>query len=251
MADNTTLPTGTGGDVIRDIDRAGVKTQVTQIDVGGAASESLLVRGQQVAANSIPVVFASDQSTHPVAATLAAETTKVIGTVNPPAITKGTQGPTGFTVQALNDAGRNLVTYYSVIPVLATATDTLYSLTGTKSGATVAATTTPAVVTAGKTLRITRFSASYIATATTGYAIARLRFNTAGVVAITNPVAATLAVGAGTPATANSTGSEDASIAEGKEFAAGTGIGISVQGFSAATAAAVGYMFVSVSGYEY
>lgn len=201
-------------------------------EVGGTA----LVLGQAAMASSLPVAFASNQAALP---------------VTQAAITKGTQGTTGVTVQALNDAGRNIVTYYSIIPVLATATDTLYSLTGTKSGATVAATATPAVVTTGKTLRITRFSASYIATATSGYAIARLRFNTAGVVAITSPVAGTLAVGAGTPATANSAASEDASIAEGKEFAAGTGIGISVQGFSAATATAVGYMFVSVSGYEY
>jgi len=42
MADNTTLNTGTGGDVIRDIDRAGIKTQVMQIDAGGAAGESLV-----------------------------------------------------------------------------------------------------------------------------------------------------------------------------------------------------------------
>jgi hypothetical protein len=430
MADNSLQG---GADTIRDIDRAGVKTQIMQIDVGGAASESLLTRGQQAMASSVPVVLASNQSAIPAslqglvstvnstatplgisgvftgtsedatayntiavtvfsdvasaadglqmqqssngtnwdnvdfytipAATgktfktdinakffrivytnggtaqtafrlqtlysatghmgssirpqdarslqndvrevvsynalyngttldlargtiangalvdvsriaaganvigkvgldqttpgttnlvaLTAETTKVIGTVNSPTITKGTQSTTGITVQALNDAGRNIVTYYTVIPVLATATDTLQSLTGTKSGATVTATTTPAVVTTGKTLRITRFSATYVATATSGYGIARLRFNTGGVAAITSPVAATLAVAAGTPATANSGASEDASIAEGKEFAAGTGIGISVQGFAAATATAVGYMFVSVSGYEY
>lgn len=241
-------------------------------EVNGTA----LSLGQVAMASSLPVVLASNQSSISVAATLqagsavagkvgidqttpgttnlvalTAETTKVIGTVNQAALTKGTQGATGITVQALNDAGRNLVTYYTVIPVLATATDTLQSLTGTKSGATVTATTTPAVVTTGKTFRVTRFAATYVATATSGYAIARLRFNTAGVVAITSPVAATLAVAAGTPATANSGASEDASISEGKEFAAGTGIGISVQGFAAATATAVGYMFVSVSGYEY
>ena len=212
-------------------------------------------------------------------ATLAAETTKVIGTVNlsaaqtlaavtaitnalpagtnsigtvqPPTITKGTQGATGVTTQDLKDAGRNAVHYYSVIPVLSTATDTLQSLTGTKSGATVTATTTPAVVTAGKTLRITRLAATYIATATSGYGIVRLRFNTAGVVAITSPVAATMAVGAGTPATANSSGAEEATLSDGFEFAAGTGIGISVQGFTAVTATAVGYLLVSVTGYEY
>lgn len=173
------------------------------------------------------------------------------GPITLPVLTKGTQGTTGVTTQDLKDAGRNAVHFYTVIPVLTTSTDTLQSLTGTKAGATVAATTTPAVVTAGKTLRITRVAATYIATATSGYGMVRLRFNTGGVVAITSPIAATVAVGAGTPATANSAGSEEATLGEGWEFAAGTGIGISVQGFAAATATAVGYVLVSVTGFEY
>jgi hypothetical protein len=41
-------------------------------------------------------------------------------------------------------------------------------------------------------------------------------------------------------------------IPDGMEFAAGTGIGITVQGFGATgTAAAVGYAKVSITGYEY
>lgn len=215
---------------------------------------------------TVPVTGTFFQATQPVSLTtlptLAAGTnvignvgitagTNSIGTVQPPAITKGTQGAVGMTTQDLKDAGRNPVHYYTVIPVLTSATDTLQSLTGTKAGVTVTATTTPAVVTAGKTLRVTRVAVTYIATATSGYGIVRLRFNTAGVVAITSPIAATIAVGAGTPATANSTGVEEASLSEGWEFAAATGIGISVQGFTAVTATAVGYMFVSVTGYEY
>jgi hypothetical protein len=51
MADNTLLNSGSGGDTIRDIDRGGVKTQVTQLDAGGASGESL------VSANSpMPVI---------------------------------------------------------------------------------------------------------------------------------------------------------------------------------------------------
>ena len=43
MADNTTLNTGSGGDVIRDILRvSGAKTQVVQLDAGGQAGESLV-----------------------------------------------------------------------------------------------------------------------------------------------------------------------------------------------------------------
>lgn len=208
-----------------------------------------------------------------VGAILAAETVKVIGTVNVAAaqtitvtqataanhnvtaallaLTKGTQGATGATVQQLKDAGRNAVHYYAVIPVLTAAIDTLQSLTGTKAGATVLATATPAVVTAGKTFRVTRMAATYIATATSGYAVARLRFNTAGVVAITSPVAASLTVGSSAPATANATDTEEATLGDGWEFPAGTGVGISVQGFTGVTATAVGYMIVSITGFEY
>lgn len=42
MADNTTLPSGSGGDVIRDKDRAGVKTQIVGLDLGIGGSENLM-----------------------------------------------------------------------------------------------------------------------------------------------------------------------------------------------------------------
>lgn len=58
--------------------------------------------------------------------------TNTIGTVNHPTLTKGTQGPTGITTQDLKDAGRNAIHFYTLIPVLSSATDTLQSLTGTK-----------------------------------------------------------------------------------------------------------------------
>ena len=66
MSDNTILNAGTGGDTVRDLARlAGtVKTQVIQLDIGGpsANAEVLITAGQQVAAASMPVVIASDQS---------------------------------------------------------------------------------------------------------------------------------------------------------------------------------------------
>jgi hypothetical protein len=78
--DNTTINPATvsGGDQIRDLARQGgaVKTQVSQIDIGGVAAnaENLLTAGQKTSANSIPVVFASDQSPLPI--TNAAQTTQ-------------------------------------------------------------------------------------------------------------------------------------------------------------------------------
>ena len=66
MADNTLLNVGTGGDTVRDLARqAGlVKTQVVQLDLGGATAnaEVLITAGQQLMAASVPVVLASNQS---------------------------------------------------------------------------------------------------------------------------------------------------------------------------------------------
>lgn len=65
MADNKTLPLTGSGDAtaaIRTIDKAGIHTQSVVLDVGGAGAESFLIRGQQLSANSLSVVIASDQS---------------------------------------------------------------------------------------------------------------------------------------------------------------------------------------------
>jgi hypothetical protein len=43
MSDNTILPTGSGGDTIRTIDRTTSKTQVVQLDAGGEAGPEALV----------------------------------------------------------------------------------------------------------------------------------------------------------------------------------------------------------------
>lgn len=50
--------------------------------IGSVTISNANANGQEVMAESAPVVIASDQSSIPVAATLSAETTKVIGTVN-------------------------------------------------------------------------------------------------------------------------------------------------------------------------
>ena len=65
MSDNTTLNTGSGGDVIRDIARqsGSVKTQVVQLDAGGPAAnaEVLITAGQQDSAVSLPTIEAWDK----------------------------------------------------------------------------------------------------------------------------------------------------------------------------------------------
>lgn len=66
MSDNTLLNVGVGGDTVRDLARqgGGVKTQVVQLDIGGASSnaEVLITAGQQQMAASVPVVLASNHT---------------------------------------------------------------------------------------------------------------------------------------------------------------------------------------------
>lgn len=172
-------------------------------------------------------------------------------TVTPPTLTKGTQGATGFSTQELHDAGRNQTNYFMSIPVVTTTTDALMSLTGYKAGAAVTATTTPAVVTTGKTYRVTKIVMTYVAIATAGTAKFTLRANTGGVVAIGSPAVVVWVIG-GPSATAGVSQTVDIAVPEGMEFAAGTGVGVSMVGLGATqTAAAVGFGQISIEGYEY
>ncbi len=66
MPDNTTLNPGVGGDVARSIDRAGVKTQVVAIDLGGEAGPENLLGdgGMPITATELPLpVGAATQAT--------------------------------------------------------------------------------------------------------------------------------------------------------------------------------------------
>jgi hypothetical protein len=166
-------------------------------------------------------------------------------------LTKGTQLVNGFMVQRIHDAGRNPVNYFSNVAVAGASAEALLSLTGMKNYAAVTATTTPAVVTAGKVLRIMRFAATFVASATSVYAVFKLRVNTGGAVLVGSPILATIIVGAGTPATANSTNTEEASFPEGLEVPAGAGIGITAQTYTGTTATNGGFVAASVLGFEY
>jgi hypothetical protein len=242
-------------------------------------------------APTTPVTGTFWQATQPVSgtvaanATLTAETTKVIGTVNisaaqtlatvttvgavtaitnalptgtnsigtiqQAALTKGTQGATGVTVQNLKDAGRNTTNYFMNVPIVTTATDALQLLTGYKGGAAVAATATPAVVTAAKTYRINSISITYVAIATAGTVKFTLRALAGGVVLIGSPAVNVFVCG-GPAAVAGVSQTYDFSIPDGLEFPAGTGIGVSMVGLSVTqTLAAVGYGQISIQGYEY
>lgn len=160
-----------------------------------------------------------------------------------------------LSINEQKDAGRNQTNYYMPIQIVSTATDALLALTGYKSGALVAATTTPAVVTAAKTYRITSITLTYVTIVTTPGAIRfTLRANTSGVVAIGSPVVCNWTVGepTGIAPVAGKFNTVTIPFPDGMEFAAGTGIGISQVGLNTVGAAAVvGYGIVTINGFEY
>ena len=230
---NATLPTLTNGQQVG-----------LQVDANGR-----LISNQEVTLGSVG------------AGALASRATLIAGTFNTvaPTVASGQQvalqlsasGRQLVDAQNQTDIARNVTTYHMTLPVVTTATDTLQSLTGYKSGAAVAATTTPAVVTAGKRYRITSITFTYVGILTAGSAKITLRANTAGVVAIGSP-AVLVYIGLAPAATAGVGMSYSIPIPDGLEFAAGTGIGISMIGLSATqTAAASGYGQVTISGHEY
>lgn len=152
-------------------------------------------------------------------------------------------------------AARNQTNYYMASQTINTATDALVSLTGYKSGVAVGTTTTPAVVTTGKTYRITSITIDHTTIVTTpGSTRFTLRANLSGVVAITSPAVCNWEVGepSGIAPVAGKKNTITISIPDGIEFPAGTGIGISKVGLNTTGgAAAVGYGHITINGYEY
>lgn len=229
MADNTVLNTGSGGDTIRDVAKTAnspAKTQVVIIDVGGGSdgsAETALALGQATAANSLPVVPASDFSS-----------------------AKGSQ-PIGASpyqgVQQPKDSGRTYVTLTALL-VTGTSTETLLSCTVNKGG-TTSATQTSYTVTTGKTLRIQSVSATVKNTSTTvATGVVTLR-TAASAIATTSPVVMLLDVG-GLAATTSAGNDVSIAIPDGLEIAASQQIALSQK--LSTTSATVS---VTLVGYEY
>jgi len=115
----------------------------------------------------------------------------------------------------------------------------------------VAAAAAPAVITAGKTFRITSIGMTYLSIATAAAGRFSLKANTGGVVALASPTFQSWLVG--TPAAVAGTSTNmSVTFPEGLEFAGGTGIGVAFSGVGATGAAAAGgYGAISITGYEY
>lgn len=104
MADNTTLNPGTGGDLVRTIDRGGIKTQVMALDLGGEAGPESLVSGGAlpVAPMTLPPGAATDAAVLAVAAALAAPAQAPL---SPNAATELTQQAMLSALSALTNGG--------------------------------------------------------------------------------------------------------------------------------------------------
>ena len=173
-----------------------------------------------------------------------------------PTLTKGTQGATGLSVQSLIDAGRNtrifMLDAFTAAPVV----EAVQSVVQWYGNAAVAATTQPAVVPTGKTLRLTGYKIMYQSLATVGCAVVRVRANTAGLGVLASPLVYSFEAGSGAGATTTAmTGGmtvETGSFPDGLELPAGTGVAFSMAGYGpTGTLTLEGTTRFAVYGFEY
>lgn len=169
-----------------------------------------------------------------------------IGTTPGPALTKGTQGTVGHSVQDLKDAGRVIFSAATVIAgVTAVTVEALLSMVATRDGVAAAGATSFAV-TAGKRLRITGISVGMVSTAAAVLSMRfALRMNPAGAAVATSPILRILAVPSGA-ALAQAGGELELSIPDGIEFSGTHQFAITQIG-----SAATGTCWVSLTGFEY
>lgn len=225
--------------------------RIDQTTVGTTNAVSVAQLGATAIATSNGVVGAGVQRV-----AIASDNTAFSVNATPPTLTKGTQGTTGYSVQRLQDAGRNsrafMLDAYTAAPVA----EALQTVVQWYSNAAVAGTTQPAVVPGGKTLRLTNWAISTKSLATVGSAVLRIRANTGGLVVIGSPLVWSAEVGSKSGATTVAmTGGLDTltgEFPEGFEFPAGTGLGFTLAGYGpTGTLTLQGVTRFQVFGYEY
>lgn len=197
------------------------------------------------------VAIASDNTAFAVNSTLSAETTKVIGTVNQAALTKGTQGANGISTQDLKDAGRTAINLYAM-NVASGLTTVETAITLTKSAGTAATSSAVSfVITNGKIFRIQNITVSTRgnAVATAQSTIFNLRLNTAGAVT-TSSTPILMALHSATPATASAYDRVSLPIPDGFEITGNGTIQIGITANSTFVTTAPTWD-VNIIGYEY
>lgn len=235
MADNTETNPGSGGDTLATDDlttlngaaSSGVKVQRVKIGYGDDA-----VHRDASANYPLPVVLTNGADP--------------ANQVNPPALTKGTQGANGFSVQPLKDAGRTIVNCATAIAgVTCVAAEALMAMDISRGGVATASATSHAV-TSGKRWRIQAIVVGLIATgAAVVSARVSLRFNPAGAATAASPIVATAALSSA-PAVAQQGNELVIPIPDGVEFSGTDQIGL-----SQVCSGTGGTLWASLIGYEY
>lgn len=191
----------------------------------------------QLRATPVPVSGAFYQATQPVSGTV---------TTTPPAITKGTQGATGYSTQDLKDAGRTAVALYAEA-VAGAASEAVVTLSQSK-GFAAPSTGTSYPVAAGKTLRLMSITVAFVATTTTANTTRiRIRVNTGGAAIVTSPIVWSVRFGwESATFIANESETITIPLPDGIEIPAGAGVAVTHQ-----EAAANGTVDVSIAAFEY
>jgi len=217
---------------------SGTFFQATQ-PVSGTVTATGPLTDTQLRASAVPVSGTFFQATQPVSlATLPALAAgaNTIGAISntafgatPPTLTKATQGATGFSVQALKDAGRTAValSYTTTAPTTA---DTVVTALIKSSAGVSAAGAQSITAAASKTLRLTAVNAQIrTTTAALPWAVVALRMSNTTTCTAASSVVAYLAQG-GTAATIGNVGQFSTQFPDGFELVAGGSFCISVSG---------------------
>lgn len=171
--------------------------------------------------------------------------------VSAPTLTKGTQGANGWSVQNLRDAGRNTRIFMLDAFVAAPLVEAVQTVVQWYGNAAVGGTTQPAVVPAGKTLRLTGYKIMYQSLAATGAAVVRIRCNTAGLGVLGSPLVFSFEAGSAA-AVAGVMTTETGDFPEGIDIPAAAGLAFSMAGYSGTGVLTLeGTVRFVVYGYEF
>lgn len=169
---------------------------------------------------------------------------------------KGTQGAFALATQDLNNSGRNARHFMLDAFTAAPAVQAVQSVVQWYNNAEVAGTTQPAVIPAGKNLRLQSWTISTKSLATVGSAVVRIRVNTAGLGVLASPLVFSFEVGSRAGATTVAMTGGLATLTgvfpEGFEIPAGSGLSFSMAGYGPTGVLALqGVTRFGVYGYEY
>lgn len=222
-----------------------------------ASTANIPAQGQALAAASLPVVLTAAQVTAltpptaaaigqaaPLALTSVASITNPV-TVTPPALTKATQGSTGFSTQDLKDAGRNYVILYAQL-ITGVTTEALATFTKNVAG-TATTGQTAYTITSGKTFRIQSLSVQIVNTTTVANSCI-YNVRAAASVAASSPIVASCGCSA-VGAVAGQKGFASLPIPDGMELTGNGTLQIGVSHLENVTTASISSF--TLNGYEY